>query len=441
MTATTTTYDWLRQIPSSLLQKDSTPLVGFPPPFPWKPLSAALAQVFQLPNLTIKPTDALRWRTEKELLDGLGEQPAPLHIAIAPTGGTVCWLMAQKDLAFLMCLLLTQKEQPLEVIDPEFLESFYQFLAIEALNSLYHLDFDKELSGQILAKKEIPTETSLCQDVEIIIGDRTVCTRLIISPELQLGWKQRYSERTMDAALLSALDLTIHLEVGRIAFSSEAWSKICPGDFILMDFCSLKSSGEGRVLLTVQGTPLFRGKLKAGNIKILEHPLYNEVEMTANNSSDDEETKDTHADGDADAFTEDSENEPMEGEEEPQEKWPPPPESRTAQQQQAQANAQVTPAPAASQVIKEQVATPEVPEEGFSLGGTPLSIVIEIGRLQMTIQKLMEIQPGNLLELNVRPENGVDLVVNGKRIAKGELLLIGESLGVRVLDIGSKKHE
>jgi flagellar motor switch protein FliN len=48
----------------------------------------------------------------------------------------------------------------------------------------------------------------------------------------------------------------------------------------------------------------------------------------------------------------------------------------------------------------------------------------------------MELQPGNMLEVDLHPENGVDLVVNGKRIGKGELLRVGETLGVRILDIG-----
>ena len=43
-----------------------------------------------------------------------------------------------------------------------------------------------------------------------------------------------------------------------------------------------------------------------------------------------------------------------------------------------------------------------------------LNVIVEVGRLQMSVQKLMELQPGNLLELDVHPENGVDLVVNGK---------------------------
>ncbi len=40
----------------------------------------------------------------------------------------------------------------------------------------------------------------------------------------------------------------------------------------------------------------------------------------------------------------------------------------------------------------------------------------------MSVQKLLELQPGNLLELDVHPENGVDLVVNGSCIARGRTL-------------------
>ncbi|HRD55405.1 MAG TPA: FliM/FliN family flagellar motor switch protein, partial [Parachlamydiaceae bacterium] len=64
-----------------------------------------------------------------------------------------------------------------------------------------------------------------------------------------------------------------------------------------------------------------------------------------------------------------------------------------------------------------------------------LDVIVEVGRLEMSIEKLTELQPGNILEIDVRPENGVDLVVNGKRIGKGELLKLGEVLGVRILDI------
>ena len=66
----------------------------------------------------------------------------------------------------------------------------------------------------------------------------------------------------------------------------------------------------------------------------------------------------------------------------------------------------------------------------------PLNVIVEVGRVKMPIKSLMELKPGNLLELNVHPENGVDLVVNGSRVGKGELIQIGETLGIRILELG-----
>lgn len=71
-----------------------------------------------------------------------------------------------------------------------------------------------------------------------------------------------------------------------------------------------------------------------------------------------------------------------------------------------------------------------------SVGELPLTVAVEIGRFQMTIGELMRLQPGNLLELTVHPQDEIDLVVNGKRIGRGELLRIGQLLGVRVTELG-----
>lgn len=464
------TYDWLKHIPSALLQKDSSPLIGFPPHFPWEQFSTKMAEIFQMAGLTIKPADAVQWRADNELLSGLGDRPLAMQISVAPTGGTLYLIMAEHDIASLMAILLTKQDQPLEVVDPDFMQGFYQFIVLEAINTISQLEFDKSLSAQILQNKELPNEASLCLDIAIQVGEKIQWGRVVLSAELQQGWKERYAQRTMASTLSHSMDLTIHLEAGRTSLSYSAWSKVVPGDFIMLDSCSLKSNGEGRVVLTIEGTPLFRGEIKGGNINILEYPLYDEVDMATNDKSPDDasEDKENEASAFEDEFDEDknaegheseieSENnhvnedeeevnveedeqdlgefsEDQEGES--QEKWPPPPESRAELKKKAaqKEGKEAEPSEISQKVMIEEEAPAE--KEEFSIGKIPMSVVVEVGRVKMTIQKLMELQPGNLLELNVRPENGVDLVVNGKRIAKGELLLIGDALGVRVLDIG-----
>jgi len=75
------------------------------------------------------------------------------------------------------------------------------------------------------------------------------------------------------------------------------------------------------------------------------------------------------------------------------------------------------------------------PPEKISREDVSLPVTIEIGRLNIALDKLFALQEGNTLELSVSPENGVDLMVHGKCIGKGELLKVGDKIGVRILEL------
>lgn len=431
-TTTTSSYNWIKRIPPALLERDTIPLVGFPPVFPWEQFSTKLAELFELTDVTIKPSGPVDWRTKETLLAGMGEHLNVLTLSVSPLSGNVYWVMAEQDLPRLMSILLAQQPQPVETIDPDFLQGFYRFLAVETINAFTSVEFDKVLDPHIQNHTDLPNETSLCLDVGITIQQTTFWGRLIASSVLLESWKQRYSQRSRITPLSQDLEVTVHLEAGHTALLLSEWKKVAVGDFLILDFCSLKPQGEGRIMLTVDGFPCFRGKVKDGNIKILEHPLYHEAgtAMDKNSPSDDAEADHDH---DFSFFENDEENEIAEGEETPAAKSLPHPVEETEAPQQPEN---------ATEGMKPEEPTaappPEPVEEKkpFSPEDIPLTVVVEVGRLKMSVGKLMELQPGNMLDLNVHPENGVDLVVNGKRIAKAELLLIGETLGVRVLDIG-----
>lgn len=437
------TYDWLRQIPSALLHKDSTPLVGYVPPFPWDEFSNALAQLFQIPNLTVKSTDAPRWRPQEEFLSGFGDKPTILQAAVVATGGSVCWVMAEHDITTLMALMLTKDSKPLAVVDSDFKQGFYHFLAIEVIHTISQINFDKALALHLVANPELPKEESLCVDIEIHLG-QVFPGRLIISPDLQKGLKERYAQRTIDSTLLRSLEIPLHLEVGRTTLPASLLPQLALGDFIMLDSCSVKADGTGSVAITIKGNPLFRGVIEEGGIKLMDYSTYNEVDMNSNEETPQNPVEpDSHpheeplpqeelVESDFEEDFDDEDAGEFDEEFSDQEKWPPPPESREEAKAAAEMQQQAVEEPASDTVVHAE----PVEEEGFSIGAVQMPVVVELARLQMTIQKLMELQPGNLLDLNVRPENGVDLVVNGKRIAKGELLLIGDVLGVRVLDIG-----
>jgi flagellar motor switch protein FliN/FliY len=65
----------------------------------------------------------------------------------------------------------------------------------------------------------------------------------------------------------------------------------------------------------------------------------------------------------------------------------------------------------------------------------PLQVTVELGRTQKMIKEILEFSPGSIIELDKLAGDPVDILVNGKPIAKGEVVVIDESFGVRITDI------
>ena len=71
------------------------------------------------------------------------------------------------------------------------------------------------------------------------------------------------------------------------------------------------------------------------------------------------------------------------------------------------------------------------------LHDVPVELAVEIGRTQMTIGETLQLRPGSVVSLNRLAGEPVDLLVNGKPIAQGEVVVIDEEFGLRVTDIVS----
>ncbi len=65
----------------------------------------------------------------------------------------------------------------------------------------------------------------------------------------------------------------------------------------------------------------------------------------------------------------------------------------------------------------------------------PLQITVELGRTEKLIKDILEFSPGSIIELDKLAGEPVDILVNNKPIAKGEVVVIDESFGVRITDI------
>ncbi|MBN1899283.1 MAG: flagellar motor switch protein FliN [Spirochaetes bacterium] len=118
---------------------------------------------------------------------------------------------------------------------------------------------------------------------------------------------------------------------------------------------------------------------------------------------------------------------------------------------QPQAQAAVTPmaqpaGPTSTQVSVQQVqfpalgqGVPGVSQEQVTnislLLDVPMQLTVELGRTKMLVKEILGLGEGSIIELDKLAGEPVDLLVNNKLVAKGEVVVIDENFGVRVTDI------
>lgn len=76
-----------------------------------------------------------------------------------------------------------------------------------------------------------------------------------------------------------------------------------------------------------------------------------------------------------------------------------------------------------------------LPESAGMLRDVAVAMVVELGRVMVSAADVVALRPGQVVELSRSPGDAVDLVVDGKRIGRGELVEVEGELGVRILEL------
>lgn len=92
-------------------------------------------------------------------------------------------------------------------------------------------------------------------------------------------------------------------------------------------------------------------------------------------------------------------------------------------------------APAAFQPFANDVSGLTQKENIDLIMDVPLEVTVELGRTTKSIKDILEFAPGTIVELNKIAGEAIDVLVNGKYVAKGEVVVIEESFGVRITEI------
>ena len=91
--------------------------------------------------------------------------------------------------------------------------------------------------------------------------------------------------------------------------------------------------------------------------------------------------------------------------------------------------------PAQFQTFSTQAPQPVAQENMGLIMDVPLEVTVELGRTKKSIAEILDFAPGTIIELDKIAGEPIDVLVNGKFVAKGEVVVIEENFGIRVTEI------
>ncbi|WP_417900551.1 flagellar motor switch phosphatase FliY [Bacillus haimaensis] len=113
-------------------------------------------------------------------------------------------------------------------------------------------------------------------------------------------------------------------------------------------------------------------------------------------------------------------------------------QERKAQQAAAKPAQTVNVQPAVFSSFETTAIAEAAPNNLNMLMDIPLQVTVELGRTRRSVKDILELSSGSVIELDKLAGEPVDILVNNKLIAQGEVVVIDESFGVRVTDIVSQ---
>ncbi|NGX52416.1 MAG: hypothetical protein KR126chlam5_00714 [Candidatus Anoxychlamydiales bacterium] len=383
-------HSWLRKINKTLLTLDELPLLRTYAPFNFDEFSNHLMKKFSLKSVKIEPSE-MKWIKADELKQGFSDNVNYLSFVFSNLDGNTYLLMDLEDISKITNEFISGSPQ-IKLTTTLLEESYFRYISLETLHILSEMNLFQDLSAKMVEITEPLQEDSLCLDIKININDISVYARIAITPKFRKAWENHFiSNPPLKAEEISkTLQLTMSAEIGSVNLNYETLKKIQIGDFVILDKINYNvKTNKGQVTLKLGDTKLFLAKVKQNKLKIIDFVKYSEETNM---------------------------------EKKPNEKPIEPKEKPVAEKK-----------PEAEEIVEVEEKT----ELQISqIENMPITIIVEAARFKITLDKLMSMQPGNLLDLSVHPEKAVNLVVNGEQIAKGELVSLGDTLGVRILEMG-----
>jgi len=272
---------WIKKIEPEILEAANLPLNVSEPTFPLDEFVATLVKELNIEDLSIEIGNC-EWKGEETYFSGLGSSPTVLAFQASPLDGDLFFVMPQEDIVKLTHLLKDQTESPILVDHPDIVKGLYQYIIIQALDSIKTLKTYDDLAFKLVDQPNFE-ETSFSVDLSIKTSNEILWGRLLISPRFYQSFSNHYMVKQPSLSnLQKAKDLKLPLSVvaGSVDLTTEELKNLKQGDFIQIDNLHYHvESKKGSFKVFLQDTPIFQVKLKNDNLKILDF-IYSYTENT-----------------------------------------------------------------------------------------------------------------------------------------------------------------
>ena len=372
---------WIQHIESLVVQSLDPSMWGAVPSFPWDEFSQNLARSLNIEDLKISASTS-EWKKWGVILCGLGQNPLQISVELSPLKESFSIVFPLEDFVKLASWTIHSEVKNEGFSDPYLQKGFFRYLCLEAIATFAPMQLYCGLTPK-LVDMPLKDEDAYCIDIAIEHANETVWGRMICPGPFQQSFKAHFSKDwhlSLPSNLYHTVLLDLSLVVGQTQLSQDVWEQINKGDFMLLDYCSYyPNSKKGTVQLQLDHIPLFQVKLKEESIKILDYAYCFEENKMVNENSE--------------------------------------------------------------QPISEEIRTDPIggisvsPDQVISPKKVPISLTIEIARMRMSLDKLLKLKPGNVLELGIQPEKSINLIANGACIGRGELIQVGDTIGVKITQL------
>jgi flagellar motor switch protein FliN/FliY len=394
----------------------------------------ALKELLNVDNASLI-IDEIGVYEDEKIYDILGKDCVSIGLTLLPIEGKVFLLLSKQDELELVMMALNQEK--VDLSEP-LLKAFRDFFIIKMMQYFESAKAVEDLSIRLNDDEKIPNQLLICLKAMICTHKRNISFIIALSPEFRRNFiKYKHQKKISTFTFTSHIPLTLSIGIGKIHLSLEEWQKINEGDFIIIDTCYDSKDKQGSVSVSYNHFVLFQGLIEKSQIKLIQSTPYTmeHSSMTNEQPKTNEEPKD---DSDSSFFLGEDEEFFLEDDELKNVLDRELKENKSPQDLEGEMKASNKPNALNSEEneVEQKIENSSSKEHNIiDALHIPLNIKVEIATLTIPAVDLMNLKAGNELILPKEINEQVNLVVNGATVAKGELIQIGDVLGVRIVSL------